>query len=51
MNPTFDDEYGNLNFSAPVMQNENIYTMKYTVLGGEKRDWATLIKNLVKYIC
>jgi hypothetical protein len=51
MNPTFDDEFGNLNFSTLVMQNVNICTIKYTVLCGEKRGCATLIKNFVKYIC
>jgi hypothetical protein len=51
MNPTFDEKFGNLNFSALVMQNENIYTMKYAVLCGEKQDCATLIKNIVNYIC
>ena len=41
MNPLCDDEIGHLNFSALVMQNVNICTMKYTVVRGEKRDCAS----------
>jgi hypothetical protein len=36
MNPTFDDEFGHLNFSTLVIQNVNICTMKFTVLCGKK---------------
>ena len=41
MNHPCDDEIGHLNFSALVMQNVNICTMKYTVVSGEKLDCAT----------
>ena len=47
----FDEKFVHLNFSALLMQNVNTCTMNYAVFCGEKRDCATRIKNLDKYVC